>query len=82
MRVEFFDDEVDAMGEFDVTTQRRTQNVKSLTVLPAAEVLPALSDGGREKMLERLGRAAQKIAKKGRRQPHRPNAAQRHREAS
>lgn len=64
VRVEFFDDEVDAMGEFDVTTQRRTQNVKSLTVLPAAEVLPALSDGGREKMLERLGRAAQKIAKK------------------
>ena len=64
VRVEFFDDEVDAMGEFDVTTQRRTQNVKSLTVLPAAEVLPALSDGGRGKMLERLGRAAQKIAKK------------------
>ena len=64
VRVEFFDDEVDAMGEFDVTTQRRTQNVKSLTVLPAAEVLPALSDGGREKMLERLERAAQKIAKK------------------
>ena len=64
VRVEFFDDEVDAMGEFDVTTQRRTQNIKSLTVLPAAEVLPALSDGGREKMLERLGRAAQKIAKK------------------
>ena len=64
VRVEFFDNEVDAMGEFDVTTQRRTQNVKSLTVLPAAEVLPALSDGGREKMLERLGRAAQKIAKK------------------
>ena len=64
VRVEFFDDEVDAMGEFDVTTQRRTQNVKSLTILPAAEVLPALTGGGREKMLERLGRAAQKIEKK------------------
>ena len=64
VRVEFFDDEVDAMGEFDLATQRRTQNVKSLTVLPAAEVLPALSDGGREKMLERLSRAAQKLEKK------------------
>ena len=64
VRVEFFDDEVDAMGEFDLATQRRTQNVKSLTVLPAAEVLPALTDGGREKMLERLSRAAQKIEKK------------------
>ena len=48
VRVEFFDDEVDAMGEFDVTTQRRTQNVKSLTILPAAEVLPALSDGAKK----------------------------------
>ena len=64
VRVEFFDDEVDAMGEFDLATQRRTQNVKTLTVLPAAEVLPALSAGGREKMLERLSRAAQKIEKK------------------
>ena len=64
VRVEFFDNEVDAMGAFDVTTQRCTENGKSLTVLPAAGVLPALSDGGREKMLERLGRAAQKIAKK------------------
>ena len=64
VRVEFFDDEVDAMGEFDLATQRRTQNVKSLTVLPAAEVLPALTGGGREKMLERLSRAAQKIEKK------------------
>ena len=64
VRVEFFDDEVDAMGEFDLATQRRTQNVKTLTVLPAAEVLPALTAGGREKMLERLSRAAQKIEKK------------------
>ena len=50
------------MGEFDVTTQRRTQNVKSLTVLPAAEVLPALGDAGAAEKLERI---AAKLEKKG-----------------
>ena len=64
VRIEFFDDEVDAMGEFDVTTQRRTQNIKALTILPAAEVLPALSEGGRGAMLERMRHAAQKLARK------------------
>ena len=38
VRVEFFDDEVDAMGEFDVSTQRRTKNLEELTVLPAGRV--------------------------------------------
>ncbi len=64
VRVEFFDDEVDAMGEFDVTTQRRTQNVRSLTILPAAEVLPALAEGGRGAMLARMEHAAKRLAKK------------------
>ena len=64
VRVEFFDDEVDAIGEFDVTTQRRTQNIKSLTVLPAAEVLPALSEGGKGAMLARMEHAAKRLAKK------------------
>ena len=41
VRVEFFDTEIDAMGEFDVATQRRTKNLEELTVLPAAEVLAA-----------------------------------------
>ena len=36
VRVEFFDTEIDAMGEFDVATQRRTKNLEELTVLPAA----------------------------------------------
>ncbi len=64
VRVEFFDDEVDAMGEFDVTTQRRTQNIQRLTVLPAAEVLPALSEGGQSAMLARMEHAAKRLAKK------------------
>ena len=64
VRVEFFDDEVDAMGAFDVTSQRRTKNIESLTVLPAAEVLPDCAEGGREAMLERVSFALRRLAKK------------------
>ena len=35
VRVEFFDDEVDAMGEFDLATQRRTQNVMRSASMPS-----------------------------------------------
>ena len=46
VRVEFFGDEVDAMGLFDPETQRRVENIGSAEILPAAEVLPQLSPGG------------------------------------
>ena len=36
VRVEFFGDEVDAMGFFDTVTQRRTDNAESLVLLPVA----------------------------------------------
>ncbi len=40
IRCEFFDDEIDSLGSFDVTTQRRTQNLSSALILPASELLP------------------------------------------
>ena len=43
VRVEFWGDQVDSMGLFDVATQRRTQNLHEAVVLPVSEVLPALS---------------------------------------
>ena len=46
LRVEFWGDELDSMGYFDVTTQRRTENVDSALLLPTAEVLPELHPGG------------------------------------
>ena len=64
VRVEFFDTEIDAMGEFDVATQRRTKNLEELTVLPAAEVLPFAAEGGRDAMLARMEHAAAQLAKK------------------
>lgn len=45
-RVEFFGDEVDAMGSFDLSTQRRTENLEEVRLLPAAETLPQLAPRG------------------------------------
>ena len=64
VRVEFFDDEIDAMGEFDVTTQRRTKNIDRLDVLPAAEVLPDAAEGGREGLYARMEHAAKQLSRK------------------
>ena len=46
VRVEFFGDEIDAMGFFDPVTQRRTENAAEAVVLPVAEALPALHPNG------------------------------------
>ena len=40
VRCEFFDDEIDSLGSFDVLTQRRTRNLEEALLLPAAELLP------------------------------------------
>ncbi len=38
-RVEFFGDEIDAMGYFDAITQRRVENVQKLSLCPSRELL-------------------------------------------
>ncbi len=48
VRVEFFGDEIDAMGFFDTVTQRRTENVEQFVILPVAETLPRLHPDGAE----------------------------------
>ncbi len=53
-RIEFFGDDVDAMGAFDLSTQRRTKNIRRVTILPAEEVLPELAEGGAEGLAEKL----------------------------
>ncbi len=65
VRVEFFDTEIDAMGEFDVATQRRTKNLEELTVLPAAEVLPFAAEGGRGRDARAYGARRGAAGKKG-----------------
>ncbi|MBR3978664.1 MAG: transcription-repair coupling factor [Oscillospiraceae bacterium] len=46
VRAEFFGDELDTMGYFDPDTQRRTQNIDELIVLPVGETQPRLHPQG------------------------------------
>ena len=45
-RAEFFGDELDTMGYFDPDTQRRTENVDRVVVLPVGETQPRLHPEG------------------------------------
>ena len=46
IRAEFFGDELDTMGYFDPQTQRRIENIDSVTILPVAETQPSLHPKG------------------------------------
>ena len=46
IRAEFFGDELDTMGYFDATTQRRSENTDSVMILPVAETQPHLHPDG------------------------------------
>ena len=48
IRAEFFGDELDTMGFFDVDTQRRTENTDHAVILPVAETQPRLHPEGME----------------------------------
>ena len=61
-RVEYWDDEIDSMGAFDPGTQRRTRNVSSARILPAAEVLPHCAPGGLPGLADQLTALAEKLA--------------------
>ena len=46
VRAEFFGDELDTMGYFDTSTQRRTENVERAVILPVGETQPMLHPDG------------------------------------
>lgn len=52
VRVEFWDRDVDSMGPFDVSSQRRVGRLDRAVFLPAGELLPVKDEAGR---WERLG---------------------------
>ena len=64
VRCEFFGDEIDSMGLFDVETQRRLENVSFAQVLPTAEALPALCPGGEKAFIEKLEALQKRIARR------------------
>ena len=69
VRCEFWDDELDAMGAFDVTTQRRVHNLNETLLLPAGEVLPFRTADTAEKAAAALEAAAKKLKRKADAQP-------------
>ena len=64
VRVEFFGDEIDAMGLFDPDTQRRIENISQAELLPAAEVLPQFAPGGFGGLLELLDGLISRVRKR------------------
>ncbi|MCF0137663.1 MAG: transcription-repair coupling factor [Oscillospiraceae bacterium] len=54
VRVEFWGDDIDSMGFFDVQSQRRTEQVSEVCILPAAEALISLSKSGPEALVSAL----------------------------
>ena len=46
IRAEFFGDELDTMGYFEPDTQRRSENVEQITILPVGETQPHLHPQG------------------------------------
>ena len=65
VRMEFFGDEVDSMGLFDVSTQRRTEQLTQARILPAAEVLPQFAPGGTMGLCKALEKRLAAAEKKG-----------------
>ena len=63
VRIEFWGDDIDSMGFFDVRTQRRTEAVETCRILPAAESLVTLAAGGEETLCGALTAAADKCAR-------------------
>jgi len=64
VRIEFWGDEIDSMGRFDVSTQRRTEQIDRCVILPAAETLPGLSVGGADALCRQIESYADRYAKR------------------
>ena len=64
VRVEFWGDTVDSMGHFDVSDQRRIDRAESCTVLPAAETVPALCEGGAAALCRMLSERAGRLERR------------------
>ena len=63
IRIEFWGDDVDLMTHFDVSDQRRTEQVKSCVILPAAETLPGAAEGGAYGLSRQIEAFAERYAK-------------------
>ena len=65
VRAEFWGDELDSMGRFDPSSQRRTENITQALLLPASESLPQLTPGGMGKLLAAFDKLETRAVKQG-----------------
>ena len=63
VRIEFWGDDVDSMGFFDINSQRRIENISLCRILPAAETLPSLGESGASGLADALSSLAVKFSK-------------------
>ena len=54
VRLEFFGDELDTMGHFDIDTQRRSENLTSTLILPTRESLAGMHPKGQQGLIKDL----------------------------
>lgn len=64
VRVEFWGDEVDSISFFDLDSQRRTDRIESVQIIPARETLSSLYPGGKDALADYLEKFAGKITGK------------------
>ena len=70
VRCDFFGDELDTMGFFEPDTQRRTENVSQVVLLPVAETQPGFHSGGTPGLVRDLrGLIARQRRRKNRNEP-------------
>ena len=58
VRIDFFDTDIDQMGYFDLMTQRKTENIVTVTIPPARELIPS------EEARREIGKTVQSLIKK------------------
>ena len=64
VRCEFWGDEIDSMGYFDVSSQRRVENTESCLILPAREAPVTAAKGGPEGLAARMDAYGKRLMKK------------------
>ena len=64
VRMEFWGDDIDSMGFFDVVSQRRTETLPEMRLLPASECLPAMAEGGTQGLAEALRAQAKRVSRR------------------
>jgi len=64
VRIEFWGDEIDSMSRFDISDQRRTDSIEKCLILPSAETLPSMTQGGTEILCREIESRAAKFERK------------------